>query len=131
MIKKIKLHIQKYIFYDIFAILIFIAINILVYKFVKDYQENKNSELDYSYFDNTIKEAYKINPSLFKFDENNIAIVKMDDLIRPITNGKDTMYLGIVPLTKEQDQCVGYFIVKKIKNDLQIDSSHMCDMIDY
>ena len=87
--------------------------------------------MDYSYFDNTIREAYKINPSLFKFDENNIAIVKMDDLIRPITNGKDTMDLAIVPLTKEQDQCVGYFIVKKIENDLQIDSSHMCDMIDY
>lgn len=131
MIKNIKIHIQKYVFYDILAIFIFIGINILMFNLINDYQENKRAELDYSNFDNTIKEAYKINPSLFKFDENNVAILKMDDLLAPITNGKDTMYFGIVPLTHEQDQCVGYFVIKKIQDELQIDSSHICDMIDY
>ena len=55
----------------------------------------------------------------------------MDTFLEPITNGKDTLSFGIVPLTKDQDQCVGYFIIKKVNSELQIDSSHICDMIDY
>lgn len=131
MIKKIKLHVQKYIFYDIFAIIIFIGLNILMINFLNDYQENKKAELDYSIYNQTLIDAYKINPNIFKFDDNNIAIVKMDDLLVPITNGKDTMYFGVVPLTDKQDQCVGYFIVEKVNDELKIDSSHICDMIDY
>ena len=34
-------------------------------------------------------------------------------------------------MTKEQDQCVGYIIVKKHKNKLNYDYSHICDMLDY
>lgn len=131
MIKKIKLHVQKYIFYDIFAIIIFIGVIILMINFLNDYQENKKAELDYSIYNQILIDAYKINPNIFKFDDNNIAIVKMDDLLVPITNGKDTLYFGDVPLTDKQDQCVGYFIVEKVNDELKIDSSHICDMIDY
>ena len=55
----------------------------------------------------------------------------MKDLLKPITNGKDTVYFGVVPLTLEQDQCVGYIIVEKYNDDLKFDYSHLCDMIDY
>jgi len=41
------------------------------------------------------------------------------------------MYFGIVPLTKEQDQCVGYIIAKKENDQLTFDYSHICDMVDY
>ena len=40
-------------------------------------------------------------------------------------------YFGEIPMTKEQDQCVGYIIVKKHKNKLNYDYSHICDMLDY
>lgn len=128
MIRNIKLHIQKYFFYDILAIIIFIVINILMFKLVNDLYEAKKSEYDYS---DIIEKIYEIDPSLFKFNANDIAIVKMDDFLEPITNGKDTIYFADIPLTKNQDQCVGYFIIKKVNSELQIDSSHICDMIDY
>ena len=131
LIRNIKLHIQKYFFYDILALIIFIGINILTFNLIIDLYENEKSKYDYSLYDETIKQIYEIDPSLFKFDENNTAIVKMDTFLEPITNGKDTMFFGIVPLTKDQDQCVGYFIIKKVNSELQIDSSHICDMIDY
>lgn len=131
MIKKIKLHIQKFIFYDLLAIFIFIVFNIFFINLIIDIQENQKSKYDYSNYDDTIRKIYTIDSSLFQFNEDGVAIVKMDDLLKPITNGKDTMYFGIVPLTDEQDQCVGYFIVTKKENELQIDSSHLCDMVDY
>lgn len=131
MIKKIKLHIQKFIFYDLLAIFIFIVFNIFFINLIIDVQENQKSKYDYSNYDDTIRKIYTIDPSLFQFNEDGVAIVKMDDLLKPITNGKDTMYFGIVPLTDEQDQCVGYFIVTKKEDELQIDSSHLCDMVDY
>ena len=102
-----------------------------MFNLISDLYENKKSEYDYSIYDETIKQIYEIAPSLFKFDENNIATIKMDDFLEPITNGKDTLSFGLVPLTKDQDQCVGYFIIKKVNGELEIDSSHICDMIDY
>ena len=131
LIRNIKLHIKKYFFYDVLALIIYICINILMFNLISDLYENKKSEYDYSIYDETIKQIYEIDPSLFKFDEHNIATIKMDDFLEPITNGKDTLSFGLVPLTKDQDQCVGYFIIKKVNGELEIDSSHICDMIDY
>lgn len=131
MIRNIKFHIKKYFFYDVLALIIFICINILMFNLINDLYENKKSEYDYSIYDETIRQIYEIDPSLFKFDENNIATIKMDYFLEPITNGKDTLSFGLVPLTKDQDQCVGYFIIKKVNGELEIDSSHICDMIDY
>jgi len=129
MLNKIKLHIEKYIFYDLIFAFIMTLLIIFIIKFVKDYNLNKNYE--YLVSNDFIAEVYHINPSLFKFNEENIAIIKMDDLIKPITNGIETTSLGIVPLDKNQNQCVGYIEVKKENDSFIVDSSHMCDMIDY
>ena len=32
---------------------------------------------------------------------------------------------------KYGNMCVGYFIIKKNGNDIDVDSSHICDMINY
>lgn len=129
--KKIKLHLHQYILHYIAAILLLILINFLVIKFYNDYQENKKIQYDFSNYDYTMLQIYNIDPSLFKFNSDNIAIVEMSDLLKPITNGKDTMYFGEIPITKEQDQCVGYIIVEKINEKLKFDYSHLCDMVDY
>lgn len=127
----IKLHLQKYFIYDILAILLLIGVNILIFSLYHDYQNNQHSKNDFSYYDESLDEIYKIDSTIFKFDENNIAIVEMSDLLKPITNGKDTIYFGEVPMTKEQDECVGYIIVKKQNDKLTYDYSHICDMLDY
>lgn len=127
--KKIKLHFQKYMFHYIFGIIIFILISNLTIDLYKSLKENKRLENDYSHFDSLIEEFYKIKPSLFKFNKNGIAIVKMDSLIED-DNGEVLMYFNI-PQTKDLDQCVGYLIVKKTNDKFDIDYTHICDMIDY
>ncbi len=129
--KRIKLHLHKYFFHDILALVIFIVIIIILVKLIISYNYNKQSENDYSGYDNFIYQAYEIKPSMFNFNEDNIAILKMDDLVNPITNGKASIVFGTIPLTKEQDECMGYIIVKRNKDKFDIDYSHMCDMLDY
>lgn len=126
-----KLHLHKYFFYDLLAIFLFFLITFIGIKLYNAYQINKKTEYDFSSYDSFMNEVYVINPNLFKFDSNGIAKVEMNDLLKPITNGKDTIYFGVVPLTKDQDQCVGYIIVKKNNEILEYDYSHLCDMVDY
>ncbi len=126
-----KLHLHKYFFYDLLAIFLFFLITFIGIKLYNAYQINKKTEYDFSSYDNFMNEVYVINPNLFKFDSNGIAKVEMNDLLKPITNGKDTIYFGVVPLTKDQDQCVGYIIVEKNNEILEYDYSHLCDMVDY
>ena len=126
-----KLHLHKYFFYDLLAIFLFFLITFIGIKLYNAYQINKKTEYDFSSYDSFMNEVYIINPNLFKFDSNGIAKVEMNDLLKPITNGKDTIYFGVVPLTKDQDQCVGYIIVEKNNEILEFDYSHLCDMVDY
>ena len=126
-----KLHLHKYFFYDLLAIFLFFLITFIGIKLYNAYQINKKTEYDFSSYDSFMNVVYVINPNLFKFDSNGIAKVEMNDLLKPITNGKDTIYFGVVPLTKDQDQCVGYIIVKKNNEILEYDYSHLCDMVDY
>lgn len=126
-----KLHLHKYFFYDLLAIFLFFLITFIGIKLYNAYQINKKTEYDFSSYDSFMNQVYAINPNLFKFDSNGIAKVEMNDLLKPITNGKDTIYFGVVPLTKDQDQCVGYIIVEKNNEILEYDYSHLCDMVDY
>ena len=126
-----KLHLHKYFFYDLLAIFLFFLITFIGIKLYNAYQINKKTEYDFSSYDSFMNEVYVINPNLFKFDSNGIAKVEMNDLLKPITNEKDTIYFGVVPLTKDQDQCVGYIIVEKNNEILEYDYSHLCDMVDY
>lgn len=136
MIQKIKLHIQKNIFYDIFGIILFVLFNIILFKFIHDYNENKSFEYDFTSYETTIKQAYDDGKLKINFDNNNIGIVKIDDLITS-TNCVDSVCIEPIitqmniRFNKELDQCVGYIIVKKVQNELEIDTSHICDMIDY
>ncbi len=128
--KKIKNNINKFLSYYIIGIMLFLLICVVSIKLINDYNSYKISENDFTIYDSYIKDAYNINPNLFKFDENNIAIVKMDELLT-VTNGIDTIYFGVIPIDRNQNQCVGYFVIRKVMDEIEIDSSHLCDMIDY
>lgn len=137
MIQKIKLHIQKYIFYDIFAVILFILFNIILFKFIHDYKENKDLKNDFTSYEISIKEAYNNGKLTINFDDNNIGIIKVDDLITSTNCNNDICDNPIINqmsirFNKDLDQCVGYIIVEKLtNNELSIDTSHICDMIDY
>lgn len=92
---------------------------------------NKNKEsFNYSYTE-MVKRAYKIDPSILEFDNNNKAILKVDTLIKGVKNKNSSFNYDGILFTKDFDQCVGYFIVTKIDKAIDVDLSHICDMIDY
>lgn len=122
----------KYIFLGILIIftlilVIFCIIKFVEYKLRPGYINSQYEDLVY-----TIKEVYEFKPSFFEFDENGVAIVTIDNLLIPITNGNKTMQaISFTFINEHQDECVGYIIVEKSNNDLKVDTSHICDMIDY
>lgn len=132
--KKIKLHLHKYVFYDVLLIIITLIITYILSCLTRDTLDNYKNNTNYSNYEEYIYKAYKDNPSLFIFDENNEAKIKVEDLLqKQDSDGNITGYIPITAInfTKKQDQCLGYIIVKKVDDDLQIDTSHICDMIDY
>lgn len=129
----IKLHFQKYILYYVIALIPLILICTLIKNLIVDYMMNKSLENDYSSYEYLVNQAYEEYPSLFEFDDSNTAIIKMDDLILGIkTDNESHQWASGLLFTEEQDQCVGYIIVKRLSYEkLDIDTSHICDMIDY
>lgn len=70
---------------------------------------------------------------MFDFNKDNIAVLKVDDLIEPVINEEGIIYVTqtMIRLTKDQGQCMGYIIVKRNNDKFDIDYSHICDMLDY
>lgn len=134
---KIKAHFQKYIFYDIVGMIILLIMIILVLKFIHDYKEVEQSRYDFTNYEIAIQNAVRNGILKIDFDQNNISILKVDDLMRNNDCDKENCNMEIIPqtaieFTDNQDQCVGYIIIEKLDNDdLKIDTSHVCDMIDY
>lgn len=127
---KIVNHIEKHLQKYFIGLMYIVLIAAFLSRFIPDYIESLKG---YDYKD-TIKEtaieAYNLDPSILSFDENNISILKMDVLYTPIG---DMDYPLIDPLyNKNYEQCAGYLIITKSNdNKLNIDTSHMCEMIDY
>lgn len=131
---KIKLHLHKYVFYYLLLIIITLIVTYILSCLTRDTLDNYKHNNNYSNYEEYIYKAYKDNPSLFIFDKNNESKIKVEDLLqKQDSDGNITGYIPITAInfTKEQDQCLGYIIVKKVDDDLQIDTSHICDMIDY
>ncbi len=131
---KIKLHLHKYVFYYLLLIIITLIVTYILSCLTRDTLDNYKNNTNYSNYEEYIYKAYKDNPSLFIFDKNNESKIKVEDLLqKQDSDGNITGYIPITAInfTKEQDQCLGYIIVKNVDDDLQIDTSHICDMIDY
>jgi len=110
-------------------VMIIIIVIVFLSKLIPDYIESTKKD-DYSYIEEYVSTAYQINPSILTFNDDGVAILKMDTLYLGVTNGKDNW--NMTP-TYDSDfnQCVGYLIVKKDNNDFKVDVSHICDMLDY
>lgn len=129
---RLKLSFKRYAHYYILSIILLIIIILLIVFAIKSDIDNKKNMYDFTYYEEIIKDIYNNNPTFFKFDSTNKAIVKIDDLINQY-NSNNVNYISstTIKLTKEQDQCMGYIIVSKINNKLDINTSHICDMIDF
>ncbi len=127
---EIKLYLHKYIFYYIIVIIIFPFIFLLGFNFIRDYLDSKKPYV-FDYAD-VLDEAYRIDPSIFEFKNDKEAVIEMSRLAKPITNGIESIGFGSSHYTEEQDECAGYIIARRKKdNTFDYDYSHICDMIDF
>ncbi len=71
-----------------------------------------------------LKILYEENPEIFKFDSDGKVMMSMEEIF----NSSDDVFLE---LTKDKDgnDCIGYVTITKLENDIAVDVSHMCDMI--
>ncbi len=90
--------------------------------------EDKNKLPDYT---EEVKKLYEINPDLFQFDENDTFVLKMDYLLETKIDDKIIRIVRRPQVSDDFEQCVGYLIVKNINNNITVDNSHICDIIDY
>jgi len=116
----------------VFIVSLFLAVIIFIVIFFilnKQYQDSKMN-----IYKDIIYNLYEVNPDFFIFDENDTAIVKVLDLVNPIydKNGNISVFdrRSVIRLTKDKDECLGYIVVTKNGDDLDISLSHLCDMID-
>lgn len=99
--------------------LIVIIINRLIF-----YIETNNVKVDLDENNNSIEEIYEKYPELFEFKDNK-AIIKIPDLQK-----KKLDYEFDNLLDKDNNECLGYYIIIRENNKIKIDSSHVCDLID-
>jgi hypothetical protein len=118
--------------YYLFAILF---INIVVFIFslvlVINKSKVKSENQTYDFLIASVTTIYYADPTQFTFDENNTAILKMDVLTKGIDVNGNHYYYSAYLYTDDFDQCAGYFIVTKDDKNIDVDTSHVCDMIDY
>ncbi len=106
--------------------LLIIVVIIGFYKFIL-YKEKLDYEtINYDYQSKCVKEVYKIHPSAFSFDSENICKITVEQ-IHTISDD----YSFEIEHDKNGNMCLGYFVIRKVDNDIEIDSSHICDMINY
>lgn len=120
----IKLFIHNHLLLCIFIVLFIITLPKLVTQFMYDKKMNNELSNDYSYMDNCVKDLYMNNIDLF-VKENNDYILKMDYMYDKCGVDSTSLY------TKELDQCVGYIKLNDFNYNINIDYSHVCEMIDY
>ena len=109
----------------VFFVIVFLIIFVF-YKYIL-YKDKVNYEyIDYDYQSKCVKEVYKLHPGAFIFDENNECKITVEE-VQTISDD----YGFEIEHDKDGNMCVGYYIVKKNGDNIEVDSSHICDMINY
>ncbi len=110
----------------IFVIVLFVTSVLIFHNYIL-YVEKKNYEtIDYKYQIEKVKEVYELYPEDFDFDSYGECKITVEQ----IHTAHDD-YGFEIENDKYGNMCIGYFIIKKIENGIEIDASHICDMINY
>lgn len=104
----------------IISLLVLLIFDFLAEKGVTYDGISKEDETDY------INEMYETSPELFEFDGNGKAIV----YIRNFTYEETNNIRRSIIFDKDLNECDGYYIVYKNNDKLEVDVSHLCDMLD-
>lgn len=91
----------------------------------KSYDYNFKSIDEENYYGMIVNTTYERNPELYQFNNDNIFITKIENL-------RTKHFHFPLMFTEDLDECAGILIIKKDNdNKLYVDSSHVCEMIDY
>ena len=112
-------------------VILFILLIIVLYFSFYFYQRHLVSEayksINTDLYNWEVIEIYDRYPGLFNFSEDNECIITVEELLK----GQDEYDFDLMH-DSEGNQCIGYYIINKdLDNNIDIDSSHICDMIDY
>lgn len=116
---------KKIVVIVISFLIMFLGIYVF-YKYVMYKEKEENETIDYNYQSKCVKEVYKLHPESFVFDSNGICKMTVEQ-IHTVSND----YGFEIEHDKYGNMCVGYFIIKKSNDNIKVDSSHICDMINY
>lgn len=109
----------------ILFLLIVFVIMFLFYKYILYKYKINYENIDYNYQSKCVKEVYDLHPEAFTFNSNECKITVEQIQLISDDSGFEIEH------DKYGNMCVGYYIVKKVENDIEVDSSHICDMINY
>ncbi len=118
----------------ILCVVVLAIANIFIFQIIITMKNDKkkNDKIINNSYNEAITQAYKINPSILNFDENNEAILSIEKLLYGVSNGTENFSFGNITHNEKHDACVGYFIVTKNQDaTLSVDNTHICDMVDY
>ncbi len=116
---------KKSFVFIIFIIVIFVVVYGF-YRYILYKEKIEYETVNYDSQTSWVKEVYNAHPSIFVFDSNGICKITVEQI--------HTMQNDIgnyIEHDKYGNMCIGYFIVKKNENNIEVDSSHICDMINY
>ncbi len=117
---------NKKVVYLLLSFIAFIIIVICFYLYILHREKEMYETVNYEFQSNWVKKVYDAYPNLFEFDSNGvckITVEKMHTMQSEIGN--------YIEHDKYGNMCVGYFIISKSGENIEVDSSHICDMINY
>ncbi len=117
---------NKKVFILIIFFLVMIAIIFGFYKYILYKDRIEYETINYEFQSDWVKEVYDVHPNIFKFDSNGICkmtVEQMHTLQNDVGN--------YIEHDKYGNMCVGYYVVNKSGDTIEVDSSHICDMINY
>lgn len=109
----------------IFFLIVFVII-FGFYKYILYKDKLRYETVDYDFQSKSVEEVYKLHPSAFNFDPSGVCKITVEKIH---TISDDCGFE--IEHDKDGNMCVGYFIVKKNGDNIEVDSSHICDMINY
>lgn len=98
----------------------------VVYNIIRNESKEKYETTCYDCQNEMVERIYKYKNDIFEFDNNGIAKVTIEKLLT-----SQNKYGFSLEHDKEGNDCIGYYIIYKKSNNIEIDSSHICDMINY
>ncbi len=114
---------NKYVLF-VFGVVLLI---LLIYTSIRTKEVNRFRDVDYYYNASTVREIYETHPEIFTFTDDNKSIITVYELL----SGQNDYDFDLIH-DEDGNECIGYYIIEKdLDNNIKIDPSHICDMIDY